>query len=225
MSDFIPAKFCPGCGHPIVLLMLKQVLTEMGLEKKAVLGLDIGCSLLAWNFLPINTFQTHHGRVSPVMVGFKRARPSSVCVGHTGDGGAYAIGIQSLIHAAKRDEPITVLVVNNTVYAMTGGQTAPTTLVGQKTDTNPNGNEEDPFFGPELLKGVVKSGAYLARTAVNDPKNMQKYIKKALETQQAGHFSLVEFLSFCPTAWRTRGAETIKYLEEKMKPVFKTGEI
>lgn len=225
MPDFIPAKFCPGCGHPIVLLMLKQVLSSMGLEKKAVLGLDIGCSLLAWNYLPINTFQTHHGRVSPVMVGFKRARPNSICIGYTGDGGAYSIGIQSLLHSAKRDEPITVLVINNTVYAMTGGQTAPTTLIGQKTDTNPTGQTEAPFLGPEFLKHIVHQDAFLARTAVNDPQQMQTYIKKAIETQQAGHFALVEFLSFCPTAWHTVGQGTLDYLEKKMKPVFKTGEI
>jgi 2-oxoglutarate ferredoxin oxidoreductase subunit beta len=129
-----------------------------------------------------------------------------------------------LLHAAKRDEPVLDLVVNNTVYAMTGGQTAPTTLRGQKTSTSPQGNIEDPLLGPELLKNVVKSGAYLARVAVNDPKNLQIYLSKAIATQQAGHFSLLEVLSFCPTNWRTKGQETINYLEN-LKQVFKTGEI
>ncbi len=225
MTKQEPAKFCPGCGHPIVLMTLNRVLEQMGLSKKAVLGLDIGCSLLAWNFLPINTFQTHHGRVSPTMVGFKRGHSESICIGYTGDGGAYAIGWQSLFHASLRDEPITVFVVNNTLYGMTGGQTAPTTLTGEKTDTSPEGYAGRPLLGPEILRQVAHEKAYLARTAVNDPKQMQEFMRKAFETQQSGHFSMVEFLSLCPTNWRTKGPETLKFLEEKMKPVFKVGEI
>ncbi len=225
MSDFIPAKFCPGCGYPIALTLLKNVLKKNDLLAKSVLGLDIGCNLLAWNFLPISTFQTHHGRVVPTMVGFKRARNNSLSFALVGDGGAYAIGLQSLIHAAKRDEAITVLVINNTVYGMTGGQTAPTTLKGQKTDSHPEGNPEEPMMGPELLKNVVKPGAFLARTAVNEPKQLMEFLEKAIQTQQAGHFSLIEILSFCPTNWKTSGMETIKYLDEKLKPVFKLGEV
>ncbi len=225
MPQEAPAKFCPGCGYPIVRMMMKRVRDEMDLAKQAVLGLDIGCSLLAWNFLPINTFQTHHGRVVPTMMGFKRARPNSISFAYVGDGGAYAIGWQSLYHAARRDEPILVIVVNNTVYGMTGGQTAPTTMIGQITPTNPQGSVDKPFLGPEALKFVANKDAFIARTAVNEPKQMQEYIKKAIEAQQAGHFALVEFLSFCPTNWRTKGPETLKYLEEQMKPIFKIGEI
>lgn len=210
------AKFCPGCGHPIVLMMLKKVLEEKGLLKKTVMGLDIGCLLLGWDYLPIHTFQTHHGRVTPTMLGFKRAKSDAICVGISGDGGAYAIGWQSLFHAVRRDEPITVLVVNNTVYGMTGGQASPT---GIKDKNIP------PIYGPELLHEVANHGAYLARTAVNDPKQMQEYLSKAIDAQLSGHFSLIEFLSFCPTNWRTKGAETNKYLDEKLKTVFKTGEI
>lgn len=223
MSDFIPAKFCPGCGHPMVLSALGKVLQEMNLSSQAVLGLDIGCSLLAWNHLPINTFQTHHGRVTPTMMGFKKARKNSLCFGYTGDGGAYAIGWQSLFHAVLRDEPITILVINNTVYGMTGGQTAPTTLTGQKTDTSPNGYEGRPLFGPEILKQVAHKNAFLARTAVNEPEQMQKFLKQAIETQQACHFSLIEFLSTCPTNWKTVGRATFDYLEI-LKKTFKLGE-
>jgi len=224
MSEFIPAKFCPGCGHPMVLMALYRVLQKMNLKDKAVLGLDIGCSLLAWNYLPINTFQTHHGRVAPTMVGFKRARKDSVCIGYTGDGGAYAIGLQSLVHAAKRDEPIFVLVVNNTVYGMTGGQTAPTTLHGQITDTSPEGYEGTPFLGPEILSKACNKNAFLARGAVNDMKQLEEMLEKAIENQLAGHFSLVEALSFCPTNWKTVGAGTIGQLNE-LKETFKIGEI
>jgi len=222
MTEFIPAKFCPGCGYPIVLMMMHNILKEMKLNTQSVLGLDIGCSLLAWNFLPINTFQTHHGRVTPTMLGFKRARPNSICIGMTGDGGAYAIGMQSLAHAVKRDEPITVIVVNNTVYGMTGGQTAPTTLHGQKTDTNLEGNIDDPISGPEFFRPLAHKDAFFARTAVNEPRQLQECFRKAFETQQQGHFSMVEILSFCPTHWKTKGADTIAHLNE-LKETFKLG--
>ncbi len=223
MEQEVPAKFCPGCGYPIALTLLKQVLQKNNLLEQSVLGLDIGCNLLAWNFLPISTFQTHHGRVIPTMVGFKRARKNSLSFALVGDGGAYAIGLQSLIHAAKRDEPVTVLVINNTVYAMTGGQSAPTTVKGQKTDTHPEGYDEETFLGPELLKDIVKSGAYLARTAVNEPQKLIEYLEKAIQAQQNGHFSLIEILSSCPTNWKTKGPETLNYLDN-LKTVFKIGE-
>lgn len=219
------AKFCPGCGYPAALMSLGKVLDKMNLSTRAVLGLDIGCNLLAWNYLPINTFQTHHGRVTSTLVGFKKARPDSICIGVAGDGGAYAIGLQNLIHAAKRDEPLAIIVLNNTVYGMTGGQTAPTTLTGQKTDTHPEGSEELPLLGPELLKCVIKEGSFLARTAVNEPAQMAEYLEKAVVTQQSGHFSLVEVLSYCPTSWKTKGIETNDYLNDKLKPIFKLGVI
>lgn len=222
MSEFIPVKFCNGCGYPIILMLLNKILKEMDLSAKTVLGLDIGCSLLAWNYLPVNTFQTHHGRVTPTMLGFKRARPSSICIGCTGDGGAYAIVLQGLAHAVKRDEPITVIVVNNTVYGMTGGQVTPTSLHGQKTETSPDGNNDYPILGPEFFKPLANKNAFLARSAVNDPKQMIEYLKKAIETQQAGHFSMIEFLSFCPTHWKTNGIDTINYLNN-LKEVFKPG--
>jgi len=218
------SKFCPGCGYTIVLNSLHRVLEKMELSDKAVLGLDIGCSLLAINSLPINTFQTHHGRVTPIMIGFKRAQNDSICVGLTGDGGAYAIGLQSLLHSAKRDEAVSIIVMNNTVYAMTGGQISPTSLRGQKTSTSPQGYEEEPFLGPELFKNIVKDGAYLARTAVNEPQDLIACLEKAIKTQQAGHFSLIEILTFCPTNWRVVGKEMIERLDG-LKNIFKIGEI
>lgn len=224
MEDFIPVKFCVGCGYPIILMLLNKTLKDMGLQSKAVMGLDIGCALLAWNFIPINTFQTHHGRVTPTMLGFKRARPDSVCIGVTGDGGAYSIGMQGLAHAAKRDEPLTVIVVNNTVYGMTGGQAAPTSLHGQITETSPDGYEDEPLLGPEFFRPLAHKDAFFARGATNDPKQIVEYLKKAIETQQNGHFAMVEFLSFCPTHWHTKGAETVNYLNN-LKEVFKPGVI
>jgi 2-oxoglutarate ferredoxin oxidoreductase subunit beta len=221
MSEF--SKFCPGCGQTIILQTLYRTLQENKCEDRAVLGLDIGCALLAWDFLPINTFQTHHGRVTPTMVGFKRASPKSLCFAYTGDGGAYAIGLQSLLWSAMRNEAVSVLVVNNAVYAMTGGQTSPTTPIGQITSTSPTGNVSLPVLGPELIRNVNKN-AYLARAACNDIKTLKLYLHRAFEAQRAGNFSLVEVLSFCPTNWRTRGVETNGYLEN-LKKIFRLGEV
>lgn len=216
------AKFCPGCGYPVVLRFLHTILQEKKLDKKTALGLDIGCSLLAWDALPINTFQTHHGRVVPTMVGFNRAKPDLLSIALVGDGGAYAIGLQSLLWATMRNDPILVIVVNNTVYAMTGGQLAPTTMVEQKTDTSPSGNDQPPVLGPELIRGLSPK-AYLARGAVNDVKQLKEYLDKAIDACQAGNFALVEVLSFCPTNWRTKGGETNERVEE-MKKIFHLGE-
>ncbi|MBI4426889.1 MAG: 2-oxoglutarate synthase [Candidatus Magasanikbacteria bacterium] len=216
------AKFCPGCGYPVVLRFLHTILKDKKLDKKTALGLDIGCSLLAWDALPINTFQTHHGRVVPTMVGLNRAKPELLSIALVGDGGAYAIGLQSLLWAAMRNDPILVIVANNTVYAMTGGQMAPTTMIEQKTDTSPAGSDQPPVLGPELIRGLSPK-AYLARAAVNDVKQLNEYLNKAIEACQLGNFALVEVLSFCPTNWRTKGAETNERVEE-MKRVFKIGE-
>ena len=207
-----------------MLQVLYRNLQELELTKKAVMGVDIGCSLLAWDALPINTFQTHHGRVVPTMVGFKRAKKDSVSIALTGDGGAYSIGMQSLLWAAIRNEPVFVIVVNNAVYAMTGGQTAPTSIEGQVTDTAPVGNTSKPVLGPELIRNLNKD-AYLARGAVNNVKELMEMMRKGLEVVQAGNFAMLEVLSFCPTNWKTRGIETNKFLEEKLKPIFKLGEL
>ena len=226
MSDNQPAKFCSGCGYPLILLTLRNVLEEKGLLKEAVLGLDIGCSLLALNSLPINTFHTHHGRVTPTMLGFKRANPRALCLGLTGDGGAYAIGLQSLLHAAWRDEAVTVVVVNNTVYGMTGGQQSPTTFLGEKTDTTPAGSQLSPLPGLEIVaEACKKNQAFLARGVVTDLVQLKEMIGQAIERQQAGHFSLVEILSFCPTNWKTIGSATREFLEKNLLPVFKVGVI
>jgi 2-oxoglutarate ferredoxin oxidoreductase subunit beta len=117
-----PHKFCPGCGHGLILKALGQVIDELGIQDRVVFGCDIGCSLLSWDFFNVDSVQTHHGRTTPVMVGIKRANPELIVVAYMGDGGGYAIVSQHLVNAATRDDKITVLLVNNTNYAMTGGQ-------------------------------------------------------------------------------------------------------
>lgn len=222
-----PHRYCPGCGHPIALKMLGQVVDEMGIADKTIFMVDIGCSLLAWDFFDLATTQTHHGRTVPTAVGFKMANPKKIVIAYVGDGGAYAIGLQHTITVAMRNDPITTIVINNTLYAMTGGQLAPTTIEGEVTTTTPTGKKSrqvgKTLHGPEILSWVVNKDAYLARGSSNQPLELKKYIRKAIETQMKNNFSLVESLSACPVNWRTNAPETVKRMEE-LEKVFKIGE-
>lgn len=223
-----PHRFCPGCGHGIVLKALGLAIDELGTEDRVNFACDIGCSLLAWDFFNFPSLQTHHGRTLPVMTGMKKSAPDKIVVAYMGDGGGYSIGLQHLVSAALRDDPITVILVNNTVYAMTGGQMAPTTLTGQITETSPFGRREEetgqPIKGPETLKMLVHARAYLARGTVSQVRCLKISLTRALKTQMAGHFSLVEALSTCPTNWRTNAAATWSFLEHEMRDYYSCGE-
>lgn len=225
-----PHKFCPGCGHGLVLKALGEAIDELGIQDKVVFGADIGCSLLAWDFFNVDTVQTHHGRTTPVVTGVKRANPDVICIAYMGDGGGYAIGSQHLVNAAARNERITAILVNNCNYAMTGGQMAPTTLPGMKTETSPYGrNVEEtgtPTQGPEMVAAITQEGSYVARGTVANLRQLKNYLKKALENQMAGNgFSFVEALSTCPTNWRTNAKDTWAFLEKQMTEYFKVGEL
>lgn len=220
-----PHKFCPGCGHPVVLKMLGQVIDEMGLAKKTIFLIDIGCSLLAWDFFDLPTSQTHHGRTIPTADGFKLADPKKIVIAYLGDGGAYAIGLQHTISASLRNSPITTIVVNNTLYAMTGGQAAPTTINNEVTTTTPSGKKDENFksiHGPELLAKTCSKQAFLARGTIDNPLVLKTYLKKAVETQIRGNFSFVEALSVCPLNWKTNASQTLKRIRE-MEKIYKTG--
>jgi 2-oxoglutarate ferredoxin oxidoreductase subunit beta len=222
-----PHKFCPGCGHPIVLKMLGEVIDEMGIADKTIFLVDIGCSLLAWDYFDLPTSQTHHGRTIPVATGFKKANPKKIVIAYVGDGGAYAIGLQHTITSCLRNDPITTIVVNNTLYAMTGGQMAPTTTKEEKTTTTPAGKKEKDFKtlkGPEMLTQAASDRAYLARGSTDLPLVLKQYLRQALEAQKQGNYSLVEALSACPLNWKTDASETIKRMKELAK-VFQLGEI
>ncbi len=223
-----PHKFCPGCGHPLVLKALSWAIEELEIEEKVVFGCDIGCSLLAWDFFNLDSVQTHHGRTTPVITGIKRVRPDLVGVAYMGDGGGYAIGSQHLVNSAMRNEKVTVILVNNTQYGMTGGQMAPTTLPNQKTETTPYGRSVEetglPTKGPEMVASISSEGSYVARGTVSNVRQLKKYIKRALEAQLNGNFSFIEALSLCPTNWRTNAEETWKFLEDQMSKYFTVGE-
>jgi 2-oxoglutarate ferredoxin oxidoreductase subunit beta len=222
-----PSNFCSGCGHSLVLKNLGVVIDDMGIAKKSVFATDIGCSLLAWDFYDIDTIQSHHGRAGTVSVGLKRALPKSIVIAYMGDGGGYSIGLHHLIHMAKRNEPVTVILVNNTVFAMTGGQAAPTTIQNEVTESTPNGSYTDdrPIFGPELLKNVASKKAFLARAAVTDLPQLKNYLKRALDNQVKNNaFSFVEVLSWCPVNWKKDARECEEYLDD-LKKIYKTGVI
>ncbi len=202
-----PHLFCPGCGHAITLKQLGLAIDALGVQKNLTLGVDIGCSLLAWNFLDVPTIQTHHGRTTPLMVGYKKSKPGRLAIAYMGDGASYGIGLQYILHAAYRNEPITVIVINNENFAMTGGQMSYTTLTGTVTPTSPLGKPVElgtGIKGPELIRNVASKDAFIARTTVANPINLLTTFKKAMTTQtETNNFSFVEVLSICPTNWKT----------------------
>lgn len=225
-----PHKFCPGCGHGIILKALGEAFDELAISERIVFGCDIGCSLLAWDFFAVDSVQTHHGRTTPVITGIKRAEPERIGIAYMGDGGAYAIGSQHLVNAAVRNECITVIVCNNANYGMTGGQMSPTTLPGMKTETTPYGRDPGltgyPTRGPELVAAIAPDGAYVARATMANPRQLKSYLKKAIENQLQGNgFSFVECLSSCPTNWRTNAAKTWAFVEKEMTQYFPVGEL
>lgn len=224
------SKFCPGCGHGMVLKTLCFSIDELEIQDRSVFGCDIGCSLLAWNYLNVDTIQTHHGRTTPVIYGVTRANPGTVGIAYMGDGGGLAIGAQHLVNAAVRNEKMLVLLVNNTNYGMTGGQMAPTTLPGQKTETTPYGrNVEEtgkPAKGAEMVSAIVDTDkAYVARGSVGNLRQLKTMMKKALKNVADGRgFSYLEVLSFCPLNWRTNNVDTWSRLQV-MEEHFKVGEL
>lgn len=225
-----PHKFCPGCGHGLVLKALGEAIDELGIQGRTVFGCDIGCSLLSWDFFNIDSVQTHHGRTTPVITGIKRANPELITIAYMGDGGGYAIGSQHLVNAAARNERITVILANNTNYAMTGGQMAPTTMPEQKTETSPYGRDPVttgyPMQGPEMVGAITREGAYVARGTIANLRQLKSYCKKALQNQIDGNgFSFIEALSSCPTNWRMNAEDTWKFIEETMPQYFKIGEV
>lgn len=223
-----PHLFCPGCGHGITFKQLGFAIDALEIQKETTLGIDIGCSLLAWNFINVPTVQTHHGRTTPLMVGYKKSEPKRIVIAYMGDGASYGIGLQYILHAAYRNNPITVIVINNENFAMTGGQMSYTTLPGTITPTSPLGKPLSlgrGIKGPELIRNVASKDAYIARTTVANPINLFATLKKALLTQkEKNNFSFVEVLSICPTNWKTDAKASFDQVME-MEKVYPIGEV
>lgn len=224
------SKFCPGCGHGMTLKTLANAIDDLNLHERSVFGCDIGCSLLSWNYMNIDTIQAHHGRTTPVIYGVTRAVPGTVGIAYMGDGGGLAIGAQHLVNAAVRNEKMLVVLVNNTNYGMTGGQMAPTTLPGQVTETTPYGRDIEatgrPAKGAEMVASIVDpEKAYVTRGTVGNIRQLKTMMKRGLQNVADGRgFSFIEVLSLCPLNWRTNNENTWARLET-MEEFFKVGEL
>jgi 2-oxoisovalerate ferredoxin oxidoreductase beta subunit len=222
--------YCPGCGHGVAHKLIAESLTELGLQDRAVLVSPVGCSVFAYYYFDVGNVQAAHGRASAVATALKRANPESIVVSYQGDGDLAAIGTAEIVHAANRGENICVFFVNNSIYGMTGGQLAPTTLVGQYSTTSPWGrrpnNEGLPIHIAEMLASL-ETPTYIERVSLHDMKNImkaKKAIKKALEIQKnGGGFSLVEILSPCPTILKMDPLVASKWVGETLVKAFPLG--
>jgi len=222
--------YCPGCGHGNVHKMMAEALDDFGVTDKSVLISPVGCSVFAYYYFDMGNIQAAHGRAPAVATGIKRAHPDSVVISYQGDGDLAAIGTAEILHAANRGENITVFFVNNAIYGMTGGQMAPTTLVGQKTTTTPlgrqPGNEGFPIKVAELIS-QLEAPVYVERVALTDNKLRAKArmaIRKAIKNQVDNlGFSLVEILSPCPSGWKLDPVDSLKWIEENMHKQFPIG--
>ena len=226
-----PTHYCPGCTHGVIHLLIAQVLDELDLREKVVGIAPVGCTVLIYNYFNCDFLEAAHGRAPAFATGIKRVRPDTIVFTYQGDGDLASIGTNEILHAANRGEKFTTIFVNNAVYGMTGGQMAPTTLPGQVTTTCPGGRDVEDMGFPirvaEML-ATLQTPGYIARTAVDTPKNImkaKKAIKKAFTYQvEKKCFSLVEVLSTCPTNWGVSSEEAFKFLQDKMMPYYPLGE-
>ena len=226
-----PTHYCPGCTHGIIHRLVAEVLEEMDVLEDAVGVASVGCSVLSYEYFNTDMVQAAHGRAPAVATGIKRVLPNNrVVYTYQGDGDLASIGMAEIVHAAARGEKITVIFVNNAIYGMTGGQMAPTSLLGQKTATSPFGRDESvqgaPIRMSELLS-TLDGAAYIERVSSHDVPNIiktKKAIRKAFETQKQGlGFSLVEILSTCPTNWGLDPKESLDWVKDAMVPVYPLG--
>jgi 2-oxoglutarate ferredoxin oxidoreductase subunit beta len=224
--------YCPGCGHSIIHRLTAEVIDELGIRERTVGVPPAGCAVLAYNYFDVDMGEAPHGRALAVATGIKRARPDLIVFTYQGDGDIAAIGTAETIHAANRGERLTAIFVNNGVYGMTGGQMAPTTLIGQTTTTTQRGRaplrDGYPLDLSQML-GVAAGSVYVARTSVTSPKSIlktKKAIKKAFQVQMNDlGFALVEILSQCPTNWKLSSVDSCKRIEEEVVKSYPLGVI
>jgi 2-oxoglutarate ferredoxin oxidoreductase subunit beta len=225
-----PTHFCPGCTHGTAHRLVAEAIDHFGVQERTIGVACVGCAVFMYDYFNIDVIEAPHGRAPAVATGVKRAQPDKIVFTYQGDGDLAAIGTSEIIHTANRGENITVIFVNNTVYGMTGGQMAPTTLLGQQTTTSPYGRDFRtdgyPIRMAEML-ATLEGVAYSTRVSLHNPKavlNAKKAIRKAFEMQvnEMG-FSLVEVLSACHTNWRVTPLDGQKKVEEEMIPYFPLG--
>lgn len=227
----IPRSYCPGCTHGIIHRLVSEVIEEMDLLQKAIIVLPVGCSTLAVDYFAFDSVQSAHGRAPAVATGVKRALPDRFVMTYQGDGDLASIGAAEMVHAATRGELITTIFVNNGIYGMTGGQMAPTSLMGWKTETSPYGRTAQangyPIRVSEML-AQLNGPAYIARTDVVSVPGINKTkaaIKKAFTAQVKGlGYSIVEILSTCPTNWGMTPVDALKRVKEETMKYYPLGE-
>ena len=222
--------FCPGCTHGTAHRLTAEAIDHFGLREKTIGVACVGCAVFMYDYFNVDVIEAPHGRAPAVATGVKRAQPDKIVFTYQGDGDLASIGTAEIIHSANRGENITVIFVNNTVYGMTGGQMAPTTLLGQKTTTSPYGrdfrNDGYPIRVAEML-ATLEGVAYSARVSLHDAKSVlqaKKAIRKAFEMQvnEMG-FSIVEVLSACHTNWRVSPQQGQQRVVDEMIPYFPLG--
>jgi 2-oxoglutarate ferredoxin oxidoreductase subunit beta len=222
--------YCPGCGHGIVHRLVAELLDELHLGPRTIGVASVGCSVFAYDYLDVDFVESPHGRAPAVATGVKRARPDAFVFTYQGDGDLAAIGTAEIIHAAARGERISVIFVNNGIYGMTGGQMAPTTLLGQRTTSSPTGRDARLAGYPlpitemlALLPGVV----YAARGSIADPQSIGRakaMLRRSFELQLEGDgLSIVEILSTCPVGWGMTPAESMEHLARDVVSTFPLG--
>lgn len=222
--------YCPGCSHGIIHRLVAECLEELGVLGNAIGVIPVGCSVLAYDYFNIDMLEAAHGRAPAVATGVKRVHPEAVVFTYQGDGDLASIGTTEIVHAAVRGEKITTIFVNNAIYGMTGGQMAPTTLIGQKTTTTPDGRTKEKNGSPlrvaEMLATIDGAG-FVERVSVNSPnriRSAKKAIMKAFRFQiDKKGFSFVEVLSTCPTNWGLTPVEAMKWVDDEMVRYFPLG--
>ena len=223
----VPTHYCPGCTHGVAHRLIAEVIDEMDIREKTIGVAPVGCSVFAYNYFDCDFVEAAHGRAPAMATGIKRVLPDRFVFSYQGDGDLASIGMAEIIHAAGRGENITVIFINNAIFGMTGGQMAPTTLPGMKTTSSPTGRDVEqagfPLKMSEILSTLDGSG-YVVRRSLHDPKNIRlakKAIRMAFEVQKRGlGFAMVELLSTCPTNWGLTPQEALRFVEEKMIPVY-----
>lgn len=224
--------YCPGCTHGIIHRLMAEVIDELEINEKTIGIASVGCSVLNFNYFNLDMVQAAHGRAPAVATGIKSVHPDNTVFTYQGDGDLAAIGTAEIVHAAARGENLTTIFANNSIYGMTGGQMAPTTLIEQKSTTTPGGRKGEknglPIRVAEML-ATLDGVAYAARVSVHSPREIikaKKAIKKAFQFQLDGKgFSLVEVLSTCPVNWGLTPVDSLEWLEKKLIPHYPLGEI
>ena len=225
-----PLHYCPGCTHGIVHRLVAEAIDELGIEGNTIGVAPVGCAVMAYDYFACDMVEAAHGRAPAVATGLKRAMPDNIIFTYQGDGDLASIGMAETVHAATRNENITIIFINNAIYGMTGGQMAPTSLPGQVTQTSPYGRDVSiagyPIKVSELLS-ALDGPEYIERVAVNNVKNVKnakKAILKAFKNQvDKKGFSLIEVVSSCPTNWGMTPTKALEWVEEKMIPYYPLG--